>query len=332
MKKWFFNILEKWDQSRYLLRSFFKKLDWTIWLLIGVVSAVLIAQYFFVVDYPFNDQKHAMIQKTTQQRMDEGDNPFFLCSALIVGFTKVLDWLLPYHRAFIFSCGFSGWLAAVFSLFILYKYLRLGLSETRALISVLFTCLLIPMVLFKTIFYVQPILELGFFICALFFLYQKNYFALNVILALGVLNGQWIYFIPFIFLITFEERWRQGIAFFLSFIAVLVVVNFVTYWISGVAPYQINPVLKSDVFESISEEAKILSALFIFSLTVFALLGFREANAFIKRVLIILPLMVLVVFSIPSYFHPEMLLILLPLLLPLAGLVIPRSTRSSHHH
>jgi len=332
MKKWFFKFLEKWDRSRYVFRRIFRNADWPLFLVIALVSAVIASHYFFQVDYPFNDQKHTLVRKAFQQTTQESPSLHLLAPSIILGLTQIADWLLPYRRAFLLSCAFSGWLALMFFLNMLFKYLRIGLSETRSLLGVFFAALLVPLVLSQNFFYIQPIFEVGLFTAALYSIYQKRFVWLAVILIIAVLNGQWVYFVPFIFLLTYQGKWDKGVLGFIALMGVLTLVNFIFYLMTGGVPYRIIPIPENGLVTSFSKRQMINSILFISSLSVFAIWGLGEVQPFFKRTALIIPLYFLVMLFGRFPFRAEIFLILLPMLLPMSLQVIPRSTRPAHHH
>lgn len=309
-------------------RDIEKRMDLSILILILSVSAVLAYGYFNRVDKPYFEPRLEL-----HNQIIAGTAPSPYRYRILVPFaaevlTKALSVLWSTKAAFLRSYALYDLLAVFFLLAMLFFWLRIWFNREQALVGVLFVAGTMPIALQDHYFQPWSLLEAGLFSAALLAIHKKRYWLLAFLVALASLNRETAVFIPLAFLLTIEikshlntnsqDDWSP----ILQFVGLLLIWALVFWglrYFRGSAPpiETIAGLLALNATKGSLFYTFVNGSLFLGGLWVFALLGFRYAPSFIKRVALIVPFYLMTVMVWGVWHEVRLLLPLYPVLVPL---------------
>jgi hypothetical protein len=180
----------------------------------------------------------------------------------------------------------------------------------------------------------QPwsLLETALFTVALLLIYRNRYMLLCPLIALATLNRETALFIPLAFLFTrFDIRRPQSWKLLVSF-AIYICIWFATFmglrYSLGPAPHILTlaEIVVWNLQAPHPMEAIVHVGLFLGFFWIFALLGFRNAPAFCRRAVLVVPLYLVTVLVWGVWYEVRLLMPLYPIVIPLGLSFICRET------
>jgi hypothetical protein len=297
-------------------------------LMILSVSAVIAYGYFTRVDKPNFASRlelhHHIITGTAP-------SPYrYRILVPFVGelFTTASAVVLPVRTSFLLVYGVYDLVAVFFLLASLFAWLRTWFTADQALIGVLFVAGTMPIALQNHYFQPWSLLEVGLLSTALIAIHRQRYWLLACLVALASLNKETAIFIPIAFLLTIDakqlmnarstEEWRPVVVFGALFL-IWAIVFWGLRYVLGVAPHiqTIESVLAHNTTKDSLLRTLLNGSLFLGAWWIFALLGFRHAPQFIKRMIFIIPLYLITVLVWGVWYEVRLLMPLYPIIVPL---------------
>lgn len=310
------------------IRDIETKTDFSAIVLILSVSAVIAYGYFSRVDRPRLEPR---LELHSQIIAGTALSPYryrILVPFAAEFFTKVLSTVVSVKAAFLLSYAAYDLLAVFFLLTILFLWLRTWFNREQSLIGVLFVAGTMPIALQDHYFQPWSLLEAGLFVAALLAIHRKRYWLLSFLVALASLNRETAVFIPLAFFLTIDKKsffntrskndWKPVLLF-----GQLLLIWAIVFWglrySLGSAPHiaTIAGLLARNTSLGSLFYTFVNGSLFLGGLWVFALLGFRYAPRFIKRVALIVPFYLITVIIWGVWPEVRLLMPLYPVLVPL---------------
>lgn len=291
------------------------------------VSVVIAYGYFTKVDlvnYKTRLELHNQILEGT------APSPYryrILVPFVVEVFTKALSTVLPIRASFLLSYGIYDLLAVFFLLAMLFIWLRTWFNE-EALIGVLFVAATIPIALQDHNFQPWSLLEAGLFSAALLAIDKKRFWLLVFIVTLATLNRETAVFIPLAYLVTIDRKsdlktsskkdWEPILLFSGLFLIWLAIFWGLRYMRGNALQIEtFRELLARNTIKGSLFYAVVNGSLFLGGLWVFAILGYKNAPLFIKRIALIIPLYLLTIMVWGVWYEVRLLMPLYPILVPL---------------
>lgn len=311
-----------------IIRGIEKKIDISALILILSVSAVIAYGYFNRVDRPNFESR---LELHNQIIAGTAPSPYryrilvpFICEVL----TKSLSVFVSGKASFLLAYGIYDLLAIFFLLVALFYWLRTWFSADRALIGTLFVADTMPIALQDHYFQPWSLLEGGLFSTGLLAIYKQHYRLLVALVALASLNRETALFIPLAFLLTIDmkslvnsrsKNERRLILIFCGLCLIWAAVFWGLRLSLGSASHieTIERLLAQNTTKGSLFHTFVNGGLFLGGFWAFALLGFRYAPSFIKRVALVVPLYLLTVIVWGVWYEVRLLMPLYPILMPL---------------
>ena len=325
------------------IRDIEKSIDFSALILILSVSAVIAYGYFNRVHTPNLESRLEL-----HNQIIAGTAPSPYRYRILVPFigevlTQGLSVVFSGKAAFLLAYAIVDLLSVFFLMVVLFFWLKTWFTRDQALIGVLFVAGTIPIALQDHYFQPWSLVEAGLFSLALVAIHRKHYWLLALLVVLASLNRETALFIPLAFLLTIDivsllnarskSEWQPILAF-----SGLLLIWAAVYWglryslgstsyigtVEGLLGSLARNTTKSRLFFTF-----VNGSLFLGGLWVFALLGFRYAPGFIKRVALIVPLYLLSVAVWGAWNEVRLLMPLYPVLVPLGlSLLYPQRTKA----
>lgn len=314
--------------GRKIMRDIKTKTDFSTIVLILSVSAVIAYGYCREVDWSNLDPR---LELHSQIIAGTALSPYryrILVPFAAEFFIKALSTVVSVKAAFFLSYAAYDLVAIFFLLTILFFWLRTWFNREQSLIGVLFVAGTMPIALQDHYFHPWSLLETGLFVAALLAIHRKRYWLLSFLVALASLNRETAVFIPLAFFLTIDKKsffntrskndWKLVLLF-----GQLLLIWAIVFWglrySLGSAPHveTIAGLLAGNIPKIRLFHAFVKGSLFLGGLWVFALLGFRYAPRFIKRVALIVPFYLITVIIWGRWTEVRLLMPLYPVLVPL---------------
>lgn len=325
------------------IRRIEKKLELNALILILSVSAVIAYGYFTRIDRPHYDER---LELHNQIISGIAPSPYrYRILAPMVGelIKRSLSIVYPMPTAFLLSYAIYDLLAFFSLLASLFLWLRTCFDREQSLIGVLFVAGTIPIALQDHYFQPWSLLEPGFFSLALLAIYRKRYWLLALFVGLASLNRETAVFIPLVLLLTINmksllnarsvnDEWKS-ILLFGGLFLIWAAVFFGLRYFRGSAPHieTIEGLLARNITKDSLFYTFINGSLFLGGLWAFAVLGFRYAPVFIKRVALIVPLYLVTVMVWGVWKEVRLLMPLYPVIVPLGlSFLYPQRQETIH--
>jgi len=310
------------------IRDIEKSIDFSALILILSVSAVIAYGYFNRVDMPKFESRLEL-----HNQIIAGTAPSPYRYRILVPFigevlTQGLSVVLSVKAAFLLAYAIYDLLSIFFLMVVLFFWLKTWFTRDQALIGVLFVAGTIPIALQDHYFQPWSLLEAGLFSVALVAIHRKHYWLLASLVVLASLNRETALFIPLAFLLTIDiksllharskNEW-QPILVFGGLLLIWAAVFWGLRYSLGSTSHivTIEGLLARNTTKGSLFFTFVNGSLFLGGLWVFALLGFRYAPGFIKRVALIVPLYLLTVAVWGVWYEVRLLMPLYPVLVPL---------------
>jgi hypothetical protein len=303
-------------------------LDYKTILLLLSVAAVVAFVYWSRVDRP-----NLALRQVLHQQIIEGTAlspyryrilvPFVgeaLRRALATAFTADVAFLLAYAVCDLAAVGLV--------LVALLVWLRQWFSADRALVGVLFAAATMPIALQDHYYQPWSLPEAALLAASLIAIRQSLYWVLFGLVALASLNRETAVFIPLAFLATsvetgnLPERTRSNLKVIFLFAGLvfvwLAIVGSLRYLRGSAPPVQtIAGLLKANLAGENLARAALNWCLFLGAFWVFAILGFRSAPPFLRRLALIIPVYIVTIALWGVWYEVRLLMPLYPVLIPL---------------
>lgn len=310
------------------IRDIEKNIDLNALILILSVSAVIAYGYFNRVDRPKLESRlelhNAIISKTAPSPYRYRILVPFVGEVLTQGLSVVCS----VKASFLLAYAVYDLLSISFLLVVLFFWLRTWFTRDQALIGVLFVAGTMPIALQDHYFSALVFLEAGLFSAALVAIHRKHYWLLASLVVLASLNRETALFIPLAFLLSIDMRsllnsrskneWKPILIFsglLLIWAAVFVGLR---YFLGSASHIEtIEGLLARNTTKGSLFRTFVNGSLFLGGLWVFALLGFRHAPSFIKRVALIVPPYLITVAAWGVWYEVRLLMPLYAVLVPL---------------
>ena len=283
-----------------------RKIDFSSLILILSVSAVIAYGYFGRVDRP-----NFELRLELHNQIITGTAPSPYRYRILVPFageilTRTLLVILPMKAAFLLSYAIYDLTVIFFLLAVLFLWLRTWFNMEQALIGVLFIAGTMPIALQDHYFQPWSLLEAGIFSAALLAIHRKRYWCLAFLVAGASLNRETAIFIPITFLLTInfksllntrsKKDWNPIFLFGGLLFTWAAIYYGLRYFLGSTSHIEtIEGLLARNTTKGGLFYTFVNGSLFLGGLWAFALLGFRYAPHFIKRVTIIIPFYVVTV-------------------------------------
>lgn len=305
-----------------------KKMDFSAFIIIISVSAVIAYEYFSRVDRPNFESR---IELHNQIIAGTAPSPYrYRVLVPLVGefLTKAMTAVLSIHEAFLLSYAIYDLMAVFFILAILFFWLRTWFNREQAIIGVLFVASTMPIALQNHYFQPWSLLEAGLFSASLLAIHRQRYWLLVSLVALASLNRETAVFIPITYLLTIDlksilktrsiREWKP-ILLFIGLFLIWAAIFFGLRYFRGSATHieTIKGLLARNISISSLNYTLVHTTLFLGGFWAFAFLGFRFAPGFIKRVVLIIPLYLVTVIVWGVWYEVRLLMPLYPVLVPL---------------
>jgi len=318
------------------------KIDIAVFLIIVSVSAMLMHGYFYRVGVPKIGRRMQL-----HKQIINGTAPFSYHYRTLVPLgaefliVRAMTFLprTPYEKLFLGVYTIYEGMLLVFSLLMLFLWLHYWFPREQALVGLLFVTSVLPISLQEHSFHPWSFLEFGLFAAALNAMVCNRNRLLMLILAVAYLNKETALFIPLAYIVTKVDirgllkrepayDWKP-IMMSLLLLSECVLIFMTLQLVLGDVPrfapfYAITNNLSEYNLFRLSKN----SSLFLGFFWVFAVLGFRYAPPFIKRLSMIIPLFMMAVFIWGQWYEVRMMIPLYSILIPLGLFYVFRSERA----
>ncbi len=295
-------------------------------ILILSVSMVLAYGYFTKIDLPNYELRFQL-----HSQIVAGDAPSPYRFRILVPFSiellkNALDNYMSIKTSFLLSYAVYDLLSIFFLLASLFFWLRTWFNSEQGLIGVLFIAGTMPIALQNHYFQPWSYLEVGFLSVALIAIHKNRYWSLFFLVALASLNRETAIFIPLIFLIiniNFANLKTTNVYKTILKFCGLLVMWAACFW--GVRYYQGSAphieTIEGLLLRNITKHSLLLTfvncGMFLGGWWIFAIMGFRNAPRFIKKVSLIAPFYLLIIIVWGVWYEVRLLMPLYPILVPL---------------
>jgi len=312
-----------------VLRIFVNKNRWIIFAMLFSVAAVLAHHYHYQEGIPNLDRRiefHNHILNNT------ASSPFryrLLVPAATNILIQILGGFTNYRNAFLIGYLIFEFCAIFALLSLIFIFLEKWFPSEYALIGTLFVAGTMSIALRDHYFQPWSFLEPCLFTLGLLLIYRKMYFSLCVVIALGAFNRATAVFIPLAFLFTNIDlvgmvRGKAKLDKKIIFLCIIyfavwgIIFGGLRYSLGSTAPaHTVRELWIFNTKLGALVKAGINNILFLGFFWIFAILGFRYAPVFIRRVTFILPFYLFVILIYGVWFEVRLLMPLYPILVSL---------------
>ncbi|MFH1760944.1 MAG: hypothetical protein ABIA63_07565 [bacterium] len=291
-------------------------------------ALILTRYYFFQVDHPNIEPRiilHNQIINGNAQPPYSSRVLVPYCTEIMI---KILAVFISHEKAFLVSYLVYDFTAILLLLCTLFYYLRHWFSSEYSLLGALFVSGTITIALRDHYFQPWSILESAFFSTALILLYRKRFTLLGLLIVFASLNRETSFFIILtcfftsinlkdfkhnkFAIISRKELYIISVYFFLWLFIYLGLKHFLAAgpYIHSIKEYWQWNLIPRNLARSI-----INNSLFLGSFWVFAVIGIRYADLFIKKTLLVVPFYTLAVFLGSRWWEVRPLISLYPILI-----------------
>ena len=313
------------------------KRNWLVILVILSVSAAVAYNYYSLVDRPNLDSRIELHNSILNGTAPSPYRHRILVPIAVEPIILMISQFTSYSLSFLIAYALYDFLGIACILIALYAYLRLWFPKYPSLVGVLFVAATMTVALRDHYFQPWSLLETALFTISLLLIFRRKHALLGITVVLAALNRETAIMIPLAYLLMNIEVERRGnygdsivpwnvrvsrrvLMLFLTYLALCgaILIGIRAFMGDAQSVEAVGELFATNVELKSLLKTVVNLSLFMGIFWVAAALGFRQAPAFVRRTVLIVPFYVVPIVVLGLWFEVRTFMPLYAVLVPLA--------------